>query len=635
MDDIELAKTAGSPAFFAPEMCYTGFESELSPRSSRSPHDTPVQELPGITLRPPSVSSEFGEHTGGIYEGASMSPGGRTFPLVPTTSHDSGLSRRPFSERTRSSATVLRQQRHPITNAIDVWALGITLYCLLFGRPPFDAPNEYLLMQVIPIANYEVPTYVSADKWPTKNGSLEVQDCLDLLRRLLEKEPAKRITLEQAKVCEALYTVTNEQRHPFTLGGIEDPSAWLASTDPHAQTFVTVSSDEVAAVVIKSNSFRDRFRKGFRTISHKLQIFGNPRHRSRSIGDGDSGHTSGTSGQSSTATSQTNLVQHGKRGVSRDASPLTSPAMGGSISRRLSAFGHRPDIPSPRRASTQLASPPLDHAPEMSSRSVSSQSGNRGFVVHRQQTGSVPKPEAIVLLCESGKRPTPRTVASTGSIDMLRSSESSPADTLQRRRSSDIDSNASSGLGHKLINILTRSRSRPRANQSDRGESAARRSVDAKSSESIGSDLDSVSTDSHQMGQWGTRIMPPIRRSSILSEVHQDRETVTEMLEDEVDWVGGNEDSSDEDDYENHKQVPTPSLDPIPDMSPIVISTPSRHGSPKSIKPRSPGGASAPSWFQQGDRARSPLRAPDLDLESSSSEVSHDGGLSYVSKRSR
>jgi serine/threonine protein kinase len=37
VDDIELAKTAGSPAFFAPEMCYTGFETELSPRNSRSP----------------------------------------------------------------------------------------------------------------------------------------------------------------------------------------------------------------------------------------------------------------------------------------------------------------------------------------------------------------------------------------------------------------------------------------------------------------------------------------------------------------------------------------------------------------------------------------------------------------------
>jgi [calcium/calmodulin-dependent protein kinase] kinase len=204
VDDIELAKTAGSPAFFAPEMCYTGFENDLSPRSSRSPHDTPVQELPAFTLRPPSLVGDAGDGRGGTTDSIAMSPGGRTFPLSPSRSNDSGLSRRPYAQRTRSSMTVQRQPRHPITNAIDVWALGVTLYCLLFGRPPFDAPNEYLLMQVIPVADYDIPPTLGADRLPTINGSLDVQDCLDLLRRLLAKDPTKRMTLEQAKV--SIYT---------------------------------------------------------------------------------------------------------------------------------------------------------------------------------------------------------------------------------------------------------------------------------------------------------------------------------------------------------------------------------------------------------------------------------------------
>ncbi|CAH7684868.1 kinase-like domain-containing protein, partial [Phakopsora pachyrhizi] len=32
---------------------------------------------------------------------------------------------------------------------IEIWALGVTLYCLLFGRTPFNAPNKYELFNVI------------------------------------------------------------------------------------------------------------------------------------------------------------------------------------------------------------------------------------------------------------------------------------------------------------------------------------------------------------------------------------------------------------------------------------------------------------------------------------------------------
>ena len=32
---------------------------------------------------------------------------------------------------------------------IDIWALGVTLYCLLFGKVPFNADTEYDLFQVI------------------------------------------------------------------------------------------------------------------------------------------------------------------------------------------------------------------------------------------------------------------------------------------------------------------------------------------------------------------------------------------------------------------------------------------------------------------------------------------------------
>ncbi|WVQ78299.1 hypothetical protein IAT38_000384 [Cryptococcus sp. DSM 104549] len=196
VDDIELAKTAGSPAFFAPEMCYSGLDMEVTPRSSSSPHRTPVQDIPAFIVRPPSVAEPNSDMRSGHSSQSGSghgSPAPNPNPLRQTVSNDSSISRRPASSRSHSSATVLRRERLPITNAIDVWALGVTLYCLLFGRTPFDAPNEYLLMQVISTENYIIPPFMGKDHLPT-----------DLLGRLLEKDPNKRISLDKAKTPQGL-----------------------------------------------------------------------------------------------------------------------------------------------------------------------------------------------------------------------------------------------------------------------------------------------------------------------------------------------------------------------------------------------------------------------------------------------
>lgn len=201
VDDIELAKTAGSPAFFAPEMCYSGLDSEGPSRAPSAP--CPYQEVPSFTLRPPSgVDTSADSSSSSLM---SLPRSSNTFPLKPTNSNDSASSRHPPSFRSQSSsATIQRRERLPITNAIDVWALGVTLYCLLFGKTPFNAPNEYLLMQVIVSEPYIIPPFMGKDRLPTGTGGLpaadEAVECLDLLKRLLEKDAGKRITLEQAKV---------------------------------------------------------------------------------------------------------------------------------------------------------------------------------------------------------------------------------------------------------------------------------------------------------------------------------------------------------------------------------------------------------------------------------------------------
>jgi [calcium/calmodulin-dependent protein kinase] kinase len=55
-------------------------------------------------------------------------------------------------------------------------------------------------MQVIPVADFEVPLTMGREQLST--DSPEGREAVDLLRRLLEKKPSNRISLEQAKVSE-------------------------------------------------------------------------------------------------------------------------------------------------------------------------------------------------------------------------------------------------------------------------------------------------------------------------------------------------------------------------------------------------------------------------------------------------
>lgn len=77
-----------------------------------------------------------------------------------------------------------------ISKAIDVWALGVTLYCFIFGACPFIAATEFELFDAIPTQPLTFPQV-----------EFEIQhDLKDLLTKLLTKNPEERITLEQVRV---------------------------------------------------------------------------------------------------------------------------------------------------------------------------------------------------------------------------------------------------------------------------------------------------------------------------------------------------------------------------------------------------------------------------------------------------
>jgi len=74
----------------------------------------------------------------------------------------------------------------PKGEPVDIWALGITLYCFLFGKVPFMAENVLEIYERIRNEVFILPFKLSPE--------LE-----DLLNKLLCKDPEKRITINEIK----------------------------------------------------------------------------------------------------------------------------------------------------------------------------------------------------------------------------------------------------------------------------------------------------------------------------------------------------------------------------------------------------------------------------------------------------
>ncbi|KAL7381400.1 hypothetical protein ABVT39_005107 [Epinephelus coioides] len=134
--------------------------------------------------------------------------------------------------------------------AVDIWSLGVILFMLVCGQPPFQEANDSETLTMIMDCKYTVPPHIS-------------NACRDLIAHMLQRDPKKRATLDEIEAHEWLQGVDpspatklstplvshrslSEEEHGsiiqrMVLGGIADRDAITEALESNQYNHITAT----------------------------------------------------------------------------------------------------------------------------------------------------------------------------------------------------------------------------------------------------------------------------------------------------------------------------------------------------------------------------------------------------------
>ncbi|KAK5946988.1 hypothetical protein PMZ80_001134 [Knufia obscura] len=368
-----------------------------------------------------------------------------------------------------------------ITGAIDLWALGITLYAMVYARLPFWPSEEVGLHEavcttdpvlpktrLVPVDTTSPSPVVHTSTPINSNKRLDfeltfetVPETLrDLIARLLVKDPAKRITIAEAK------------QHRWVLENLVDQDQFLKSPEvleKGKKKIIEPNEKEISSAVVKRSVLTEMARATVRAGGNLIKSITGGRKRGQSTSINTAASTSSESVHSP-ASSTTSTLGKAERGRETRRTSLPPDELVNALHRSRENSGHP-------LAQSQTASPDNQELPSY-------------FAGETPKPGFSPlfPPQTPPVTEERPKLPDRglSALSTADSVRTIRASQVNPQISLGVPREHEMSNNFDTGLRAKVEGLwegtartLTRLASRDRRSpRSDRSPSVSRRSSD-------------------------------------------------------------------------------------------------------------------------------------------------------------